>query len=144
MGGVTYEAVGLQGSGAAPRALLMAAFVGRPPEAAPIALRRTDGLRHCGESSERGGGQRPKNPPVDPPRNPPVPTLLAIIGSRPPAVPTAALVARGACGTEHRGSVGGGVVGVRVGSVWGVGSAWGGGSVWGHWGVWGRCGVCMG
>ena len=48
-GGGTYEAVGLEGTGAPPRTLLMAALIGRPPEAAPVALRCTDGLRHCGE-----------------------------------------------------------------------------------------------
>lgn len=166
VGGVTYEAVGLQGSGAAPRALLMAALVGRPPEAAPIALRRTDGLRHCGESSERGGGQRPKNPPVDPPPKPPGTHTAG--SHRVPAPSSAHRSSRGTGRLWDRaqGVGGGGVVRVRVGFVWvwgqrGEGDQCGGslggvGSVWGLYGVrgsvrgvgslWGvgQCGVCVG
>lgn len=58
-----------------------------------------------GRGGEWGGGQHPITPP--PPTAPPVPTLLAVLGARPPTVPSAALVAWGACGTEHSGVRGG-------------------------------------
>lgn len=99
----TYEAVCLPGAGAAPRALLVAALVGRPPEAAPVALGGADGLGHCGE----GGGERdPGRDPSQAPPASPVPTFLAVLGAGSPAVPAAALVAWGACGKRGGISLG--------------------------------------